>query len=138
MKFLVDTSVWSLLLRRRFGTVLSTEQQDAVALLREAILAQRVAIVGPVRQEVLSGIKHEAQFQKLQSALGGFPDVPLSERHFEEAARLFNLCQARGVTCGSTGILICAVAILEGLDVLTVDQGLKRCVEVLRSEGLMA
>jgi hypothetical protein len=138
MKLLVDTCVWSLLLRRKYGTVLSAEQQEAVALLREAILAQRVAVVGPVRQEVLSGIKHEAQFQKLLAALEGFPDIPLSRCHFEEAARLFNLCQARGVACGSTDILICAVAIHEEFNVLTVDQGLMRCVEVLRIEGLMA
>jgi predicted nucleic acid-binding protein len=74
----------------------------------------------------------------LLAALEGFPDVPLSERHFEEAARLFNLCQARGVACGSTDILICAVALLEGFDLLTSDQRLKRCVEVLRDEGIMA
>jgi hypothetical protein len=137
MKLLVDTCVWSLLLRRKCGAMLSTEQQDAVALLREAILEQRVAIVGPIRQEVLSGIKHEAQFQKLLAALAGFPDLSLDRHHFEEAARLFNLCQARGVACGSTDMLICAVAIHEGFDVLTVDQGLKRCVEVLRGEGPM-
>jgi predicted nucleic acid-binding protein len=138
MKVLVDTRTWSLLLRRRYGPVLSADEQGAVALLRDAILDRRVAIIGPIRQEVLSGVKHEAQFQRLLAALEGFPDVPLSERHFEEAARLFNLCQARGVACGSTDILICAVALLEGFDLLTSDQRLKRCVEVLRDEGIMA
>jgi len=138
MKVLVDTCTWSLLLRRRHGTVLSAEEQGTVGLLRDAIQDRRVAIIGPIRQEVLSGVKHEAQFQRLLAALEGFPDVPLSERHFEEAARLFNLYQARGVACGSTDILICAVAAMEGFDLLTSDQGLKRCIEVLRVEGLLA
>ena len=137
MKVLVDTCTWSLLLRRRHGTVLSAEEQGSVALLRDAIQDRRVAIIGPIRQEVLSGVKHEAQFQKLLAALEGFPDVQLYEHHFEEAARLFNLCQGKGVACGSTDILICAVAILEGFDLLTSDQGLRRCVEVLRGERLM-
>ena len=136
MKVLVDSCVWSLLLRRKYGASLSTDQQNAVALLREAIQDSRVAIIGPIRQEVLSGVKHEAQFKRLLDALEGFPDVPLYRHHFEEAARLFNLCQAKGVACGSTDILICAVAAMEGIDLLTSDQGLKRCVEVLRGEGL--
>ncbi len=135
MKYLVDTCVWSLLLRRRHTTVLGAEEQAKVALLRDAIQDRRVAIIGPIRQEVLSGIKHEAQFHKLRDALEDFPDVPLYRRHFEEAARLFNLCQGSGVASGSTDILICAVAILEGFDVLTSDQGLNRSMEVLRGEG---
>src|ERR1700728_4454559 len=123
MKVIVDTCTWSLLLRRRHGTTLSTEEQDTVALLRDAIQDRRVVIIGPIRQEVLSGVKHEAQFKRMLAALEGFADVQLLRQHFGEAARLFNLCQARGVACGSTDILICAVAAMEGFDLLTSDQG---------------
>jgi len=56
---------------------------------------------------------------------------------FEEAARLFNLCQSRGVASGSTDILICAVAVLERFELLTSDQGLRRCMEVLQAEGFI-
>lgn len=107
-----------------------------VTPLMEAIKDGRAAIIGPIRQEVLSGIKHEVQFRRLRAALQGFPDVPLYRYHFEEAARLFNLCQGKGVACGSTDILICAVAAREGFKLLTSDRGLKRCAEVLRSEGV--
>ena len=137
MKVLVDTCTWSLLLRRKHGAALSSEEQNAVTLLREAIQDGRVAMIGPIRQEILSGIKHVAQFDKLRAALGSFPDVPLARCHFEEAARLFNVCQGKGVACGATDILICAVAVLEGFDLMTSDQGLRRCVEVLRGEGLL-
>ncbi len=137
MKILVDTCVWSLLLRRKPGTALSAEEQQMVTSLREAIQDGRVAIIGPIRQEILSGIKHLAQFDKLRAALGRFPDVPLTKSHFEEAARLFNFCQSRGVASGSTDILICAVAASEEFDLLTSDQGLKRCMKVVQSEGLI-
>jgi len=137
LKVLVDTCTWSLLLRRKHGTVLSSEEESMVTLLREAIRDGRVAIIGPIRQEVLSGIKHEAQFDKLRDALGDFPDVQLTRHHFEEAARLFNLCQGRGVACGATDILMCAVAALERFELLTADQGLRRCIEILRGEGLL-
>ena len=137
MKVLVDTCTWSLLLRRKQGTVLSAEEQRMVSLLREAIQDDLVAIIGPIRQEVLSGIKHLAQFDKLRAALAGFQDERLTQRHFEEAARLFNLCKSRGIACGSTDILLCAVAVLEGFDLLTSDQGLRRCMEFLRAAGPM-
>ena len=137
MKVLVDTCTWSLLLRRKQGTVLSAEELSTVSLLREAIQDGRVVIVGPVRQEVLSGIRHPAQFDKLRAALASYTDEPLTQLHFEEAARLFNLCQTRGVACGSTDILLCAVAVLQGFDLLTSDRALKRCIEVLKTDGLI-
>jgi predicted nucleic acid-binding protein len=137
VKVLIDTCIWSLLLRRRPGTLLSAEEQRMVTLLTEAIQDGRVVIIGPIRQEILSGIKHFAQFNKLRTALRSFPDLPLASSHYEEAARLFNLCQTKGVAAGSADILICAVAVLERFELLTSDQGLSRCIEVLRSEGLI-
>jgi hypothetical protein len=32
---------------------------------------------------------------------------------------------------------MCAVAALERFELLTADQGLRRCIEVLRGEGLL-
>jgi hypothetical protein len=105
--------------------------------LRAAIQDGRVTIIGPIRQEVLSGIQDLAQFHKLQAALAAFQDEPLTTPLFVEAARLFNLCRSRGVECGLTDILICAVAVHMQCAILTSDQGLRRCIEVLRSEGVI-
>jgi predicted nucleic acid-binding protein len=104
------------------------------------------------RQEVLFRIKAPAQFEKVRNALSGFRDQPLATHHFENAAKLFNLCRSRGVECGSTDILICAAAIEMQSAILTFDQGiltfdqglltfdrgLMRCIRVLRNEGLMS
>jgi predicted nucleic acid-binding protein len=136
VKVLVDRCAWSLLLRRKNTAFLNDDEQFTLSSLTEAIRDGRVAIIGPVRQEVLSGIKDSTQFEKLRSALELFPDEPLPGTDYEEAARLFNLCRSRGVECGSTDILICAVAARKQYGILTSDGGLKRCIEVLKAEGL--
>jgi predicted nucleic acid-binding protein len=64
-----------------------------------------------------------------------FPDAELTTPHYEEAARLFNLCRSRGVECGPTDILICAAAIQGRWSILTCDRGLERCMKQLRAEG---
>jgi predicted nucleic acid-binding protein len=137
VKILVDTCVWSFAFRRKNKTAMSDDERRMQASLTDAIQDGRVAMIGPIRQEVLSGIKEVSQFEKLRSTLEAFPDEPLTTRHYEEAARLFNLCRSRGVECGSTDILICAVAALQHWTILTSDRGLKRCIEVLQAEGLI-
>jgi predicted nucleic acid-binding protein len=137
MKVLIDTCVWSLLLRRRDQTLLNSAEKLLVASLEELISDGRVAIIGPVRQEVLSGVKEAVQFETLRKALRRFPDEPLGSSDFEEAARLSNICRSRGAECGATDILICAVAIRERWTVMTNDAGMLKCMAVLKSQGVM-
>ncbi len=42
--------------------------------LRHLVQDHRVQMIGPVRQEILSGIRHESQFNKLKAHLENFPD----------------------------------------------------------------
>jgi predicted nucleic acid-binding protein len=136
VKILADTCAWSLLFRRKDKHALTSNERQMVASLIEAIQGGRVTIIGPIRQEVLSGIKDRAQFEKLRNALQAFPDEPVETGHYEEAARLYNLCRSRGVECGSTDMLLCAVASQNRWSILTSDGGLKRCIQVLRAEGV--
>jgi predicted nucleic acid-binding protein len=131
MKLLIDSCVWSLVLRRKPAAILSREEQETVAALTEAIRDGRAAIMGPIRQEILSGIKEPVQYEKLRSVLRSFADEPLTTSDHEEAARLFNLCRSNGVQCGSVDILLCAVARQRHWAILTFDQGLKRCIEAV-------
>lgn len=128
MMLLVDTSVWSYTLRRKKAATLSAEQQQLSDSLAEAIDDGRVAIIGPIRQELLSGIKDEAQFEKLKRALEPFPDEVLSTSDYEEAARLYNVCRSHGAECGAIDILICSVATRRGWGVLTADEDIKRAL----------
>jgi predicted nucleic acid-binding protein len=133
MKVLVDTSVWSLSLRRKHTDKLSAEERRLIASLSEAINDGRVVMIGPIRQELLSGIKDQAQFDKLKGALQVFRDEPLDTFDYEEAARLYNVCRSRGVECGPVDILICAVAVRRKWKVLAQDGGLNKCLEGLGS-----
>jgi predicted nucleic acid-binding protein len=133
MRVLADTSVWSLALRRRANVTLSAPEQQLMLALSEAIRNGLAVIIGPIRQELLSGIKEQAQFEKLRSKLQAFPDEPLATADYEHAASLHNRCRAKGLTCGVVDMLICAVAERRGWKVLSSDDGLNTCLRVVQS-----
>ena len=116
MSVLVDTSVWSLALRRR-----NPADDGAVRELQELIREGRVHLIGPIRQEVLSGVREAAQFQTLRDRLRSFPDLPLETVDHERAAEHFNLCRRYGVQGSNTDFLLCAVAERHNLAILTTD-----------------
>jgi predicted nucleic acid-binding protein len=116
MNVLVDTSVWSLALRRTKSVHPVTER------LRELILEGRASIIGPIRQELLSGVKIDVQFDKLKQKLRAFPDIELMTDDHEEAGRFFNLCRAKGVQGSNTDFLICAVAARRKLSIFSTDR----------------
>ena len=117
MKVLVDTSIWSLALRRK-----NTSDTKAVTELQHLIADQRVQMIGPVRQEVLSGVRADAQFKKLEKHLAAFPDLLISAEDYVTAARFFNLCRSNGVQGSNTDFLICAVAARHRFAIYTTDQ----------------
>ena len=126
MKVLVDTSVWSLALRRS-----RVAADPAVEELRHLIDEGRVAIVGPIRQELLSGVKTAASFAALREHLQACTDEPLETADFERAAEHFNTCRARGVQGSNTDFLLCAAAERRGLPILTTDRDFARFAKVL-------
>ena len=117
MKVLVDTSVWSLALRRAEGG-----ESGPVGELRELIADSRVQLIGPIRQEILSGIRHEGQFEELEARLRPFPDLSLNPDDYVMAARFFNLCRRKGVQGSNTDFLICAVAVGHRLSIFSTDK----------------
>jgi predicted nucleic acid-binding protein len=121
MKVLVDTSVWSLALRRSKNVTLSPEQQNVVSALADLMRDGRAVMIGAIRQELLSGIKSQAGFEALKSTLTAFEDVSLTMQDYEKAAEVFNTCRANGVQGSNTDFLICAVSINHQLPVFSVD-----------------
>lgn len=116
MNVLVDTGVWSQALRRR-----QIVESPSVLELRELIREGRAHVIGPVRQEVLSGIREKAQFDRLRAHLRELPDLPVRTADHERAAEFFNVCRSRGVQGSNTDFVICAVAERYGLAILTTD-----------------
>ena len=117
MKVLVDTSVWSLALRR--------DKQDSpapVQELRHIIQGHRVQMISPIRQEILSGIRSESQFKKLRKHLESFPDLPILTEDYVTAAQFFNRCRSKGIQGSNTDFLICAVAFRNKFSIYTTDK----------------
>ena len=121
MNVLVDTSVWSLAFRR-----VSPQDDAPVRELRRLIEELRAQMIGPVRQEILSGIRETARFDALRQALRAFPDLRIVIEDYERAAEFFNVCRQKGIQGSNTDFLICAVAVGHDLAIFTTDQDFQR------------
>lgn len=120
MNVLVDTSVWSLALRRKDES-LNPRESGYVAELSEIIREGRVRLIGLIRQELLSGIKTAEQFEKLRAYLRSFPDEIIDTSDYEEAAKAGNQCRGRGVIVSIVDVLICAIAMKRKWSIFTTD-----------------
>ncbi len=132
MRVLVDTSVWSLALRRGDGPS-SPEGEE----LRRLIAAHVAEIIGPVRQEILSGVRDQKQFARLEAHLAAFPDLALRAEDYVAAAKYFNLCRSKGIQGSNTDFLICAVAVRNDLAIFTTDGDFPRfagCLPIVLHE----
>lgn len=119
---LVDTCVWSIALRHKNGSQANPILNELEELVRET----RVCIIGPIRQEVLSGIKDRRQFDRLRGRLRAFVDIELHEEDFERAAEIFNHCRSAGIQGSNTDFLICSTAESRALSVFTTDRDFVR------------
>lgn len=127
MDVLVDTSVWSLAFRRSRAPV-DPYATELDYLVREG----RAFMIGPVRQEILSGIRDTAQFNLLRDALRAFPDLMINTSDYETAAGFFNRCRARGIQGTHIDFLICAVASARSMTIFTTDRDFESFARILR------
>ena len=125
MSVLVDTSIWSLAIRRRRADLSDTEAV-IVEQLRRLLAAGEAQLIGPIRQEILTGIRDRSTFEGLRNDLRQYLDEPLHTEDFEFAAEVSNLCRSAGVSGSSTDFLICAVASRRGWDIFTTDRDFAR------------
>ena len=116
MKILADTCVWSQVLRHKAPDIELTDK------LMDFITDGRVIMIGPIRQELLSGIPNVQQFKKLKETLSSFEDISLRSEHFVKAAEFSNICRNKGIQGSTTDFLICAVASLEDFSIFTIDK----------------
>lgn len=119
MPLLVDTSIWSLALRRKKHTA---EEKILVSELKDLIRSLQVIMIGSVRQELLSGIADDSQYEKLKNRLAIFEDLPIYTEDYERAAHFYNICRTKGVQGSHIDFLICSVAANHKLPIFTLDQ----------------
>jgi hypothetical protein len=117
LKVIVDTSIWSLALRR------GTPPDKSILVELETIISDYlVQLIGPIRQELLSGIKSDEQFDKLKQYLSSFPDYQAQTEDYVLAAKFFNQCRTKGIQGSNTDFLICAIAVNNNWQIYTSDQ----------------
>jgi predicted nucleic acid-binding protein len=127
VKVLVDTPIWSLALRRKHRPENASIQMELASLIADG----RVAMIGAIRQELLSGIKERAHFERLRDHLHAFSDIEIRSNDYEEAASFYNLCRANGIQGSNTDFLICAVAARNQFSIFTIDGDFAHFAKVL-------
>lgn len=130
MKVLIDTSIWSIALRK---SVTNTEFKNITMELTHLIKDSRAIMLGVIRQEILSGIKTTSQFEKLKLYLRSFPDLVLEMNDYEVAAAFYNQCRGKGIQGSHIDFLISAVAVNRDLPVFTMDRDFEyfsRCLSL--------
>lgn len=118
MTLLVDTSVWSLALRRDADSA-----APEVEALRSALEgADTVVTTGLVLQELLQGFSGAKDKPKI---IVGFAPLPILQPDREDhvaAAELRNACRRAGVQVGTIDALIAQLCIRHGLTLLSTDK----------------
>jgi len=125
---LVDTTVWSLALRRARK---SSAELAITRSLEDVVRDGRALLVGLVRQELLSGVSGADRFRKLERAMAAFPDEPVTPGDHVAAARAFNACRARGIQGTTVDLLLCAVAMRIDARIFSLDRDFEHYARAL-------
>jgi predicted nucleic acid-binding protein len=118
MMLLVDTSVWSLALRRDIVAV-----QPEVRQLQQALLGeQTVVTTGLVLQELLQGFSGPKARGQIIDCFSSLPLVQPDRQDHVDAAALRTKCRQGGVQIGTIDALLAQLCIRHQLTLLTTDQ----------------
>jgi predicted nucleic acid-binding protein len=117
MKVLIDTPIWSLAFRKKSNNVNNITIECLIDLIHNG----QVAIIGPIRQEVLSGISDRSKFNEIKNKMSIFSDYNIQTSDYEFAAECSNECRRNGIQGSHTDFLICAAAIKNGWEIFTED-----------------
>ncbi len=123
---LLDTGVWSDVLRRRDRQP-SPVAQEAARLIR----LDAVRLIGPIRQEILAGAQPSERFDSLKKYLRYYPNILLDETDDETAADYYNRCRGKGIQGSAVDFLICSVSVRHRLKIFTVDRDFDQYSQVL-------
>ncbi|MBI3819352.1 MAG: PIN domain-containing protein [Planctomycetes bacterium] len=120
MNVLVDTTIWSVVLRRSPAN-LGVSDLAIRSAWQNLVTGGQILLLGIIRQEILSGVADPKVFIKLRNALNAFPDETILTIDHIRAAEMYNLCRAKGVQGSTVDMLICAVAERSSAPIFTTD-----------------
>ena len=111
-----DTSVLSHFLRRS-----ADAENNVSATIETLIESNELALFGIVRQELLSGIKLKAHFDRIDLTTKALPLFFAENEDHTTAAQFFNACRAKGIQGSPVDFLICAMAFRRKFPIYTTD-----------------
>lgn len=118
MNLFVDTSVWSLALRRD-----GTSNEPSVRRLREALdSGEGVFTTGLVLQELLQGFHGPAARQAILDRFASLPLLVPDRSDHVEAAASRNVCRRHGVQVGTIDALLAQLCVRHDLVMLSTDR----------------
>jgi len=117
MKLLVDTSVWSLALRRKTN-ILNKEALTLTTLIEHG---EDIYLLGISLQEILQGIKNPKDFLRLKEYFEAFPLIELKREDYVKAAEFKNMLIKKGKQVSTIDALIAHTAISRDLYLFTAD-----------------
>jgi predicted nucleic acid-binding protein len=122
----VDTSVWSLALRRD-----APPDVPEVAELRRALEAGAVYCTGLVLQELLQGFAKPKAHRQIVDRFAALPLlVPDRDDHIH-AADIRNRCRRKGVQAGTIDALLAQLCVRYDLTMLTTDKDFDNMASVV-------
>ena len=117
MKLFVDTSVWSLALRR------NSSEGAEVQRLRDALIdGESIWTTGLVLQELLQGVRGPKASALVSERFAAADWVSPTRADHIEAANIRNVCRRRGVQVGTIDALLAGLCISRNLTILTTDR----------------
>lgn len=126
MKILVDTPIWSYVLRSQ-----NKEFQSEIDALTSLIRDQRAIIIVPIRQEILSGYSDFRRYRIIKEKLSYFENTPILDSDYKLAAEFSNKCRKKGVQESHIDFLICAVANRTDVPIFTTDNDFEHYTKII-------
>jgi predicted nucleic acid-binding protein len=80
-----------------------------------------VAMLGPIRQELLSSYSNKSKFEKLNNKLKYFENTRIIDADYVQAAIFSNICRSKGIQGSPVDFLICSVAHRLKAEIFTTD-----------------
>ena len=117
MTLFVDTSVWSLALRRDG----SLSDPEVIALRNALEGGEAVVTTGLVIQELLQGFAGPRARREIIERFGALPLLSPDRQDHVEAAELRNRCRRAGVQIGTIDAIIAQICLRHDLTLLTTD-----------------
>ena len=124
---LIDTNIWSTFFRRN-----KPEDQKLRANLEMLMQENRISMIGPIRQEILTGIKEYNKFLVLKEYMQAFEDEPISTEMYEFGAKIANDCMRNGIAISTVDATIVSVIATHGFEIYTNDQDFMRYKTVIQ------